>query len=215
MLSALLSAQLSARRLDRFLQADELAPPPGDAWWPEAPAVVLGRTGFEWTPGTPVLRDLTLQLPRGKLSLIVGAVGAGKTSVLAACLGEMVRTDTHGRPAAPHLCPPTSAPHLCPPPLPLTSAPHLVEAAAPTPCTRGCNPVHSRLQPRALEAATPCTSAGCERVCVPGAYMLYAYPRCAPTATSRCSSASPTSHSRRGGRGVAVRVGVKVRAPPP
>jgi energy-coupling factor transporter ATP-binding protein EcfA2 len=237
MLSALLSAQLSARRLDRFLQADELAPPPGDAWWPEAPAVVLGRTGFEWTPGTPVLRDLTLQLPRGKLSLIVGAVGAGKTSVLAACLGEMVRTDTHGRPAAPHLCPPTSAPHLCPPPLPLTSAPHLVEAAAPTPCTRGCNPVHSRLQPRALEAATPCTrgcnpvhsrlqpraleaatpctSAGCERVCVPGAYMLYAYPRCAPTATSRCSSASPTSHSRRGGRGVAVRVGVKARAPPP
>jgi energy-coupling factor transporter ATP-binding protein EcfA2 len=163
MLSALLSAQLSARRLDRFLQADELAPPPGDAWWPEAPAVVLGRTGFEWTPGTPVLRDLTLQLPRGKLSLIVGAVGAGKTSVLAACLGEMVRTDTHGRPAAPHLCPPTSAPHLCPPPLPLTSAPHLVEAAAPTPCTRGCNPVHSRLQPRALEAATPCTR-GCNPV---------------------------------------------------
>ena len=28
-----------------------------------------------------MLRDLTLQLPRGKLSMIVGAVGAGKASV--------------------------------------------------------------------------------------------------------------------------------------
>ena len=121
MLSALLSAQLSARRLDRFLQADELAPPPGDAWWPDAPAVVLGRAGFEWVPGTPVLRDLTLQLPRGKLSLIVGAVGAGKTSVLAACLGEMVRTDTptHGRP----------------------TAPSSRGGRTPTPSSRGCNPV--------------------------------------------------------------------------
>ena len=42
-----------------------------------------------------MLRDLTLQLPRGKLSLVVGAVGAGKSSVLAACLGEMVHTCPH------------------------------------------------------------------------------------------------------------------------
>ena len=95
MLSALISAQLSAKRLDHFLQADELAPPPGDAWWPDAPGVVVARAGFEWTPGTAVLRDLTLQLPRGRLSLVVGTVGAGKSSVLAACLGEMIRTDGH------------------------------------------------------------------------------------------------------------------------
>ena len=57
--------------------------------------MVLGHAAFEWVPGTPVLRDLTLQLPRGKLSLIVGAVGAGKSSVLAACLGEMLRTEGH------------------------------------------------------------------------------------------------------------------------
>ena len=91
-----------------------------------------------------MLRDLTLQLPRGKLSLIVGAVGAGKTSVLAACLGEMVRTDTqtHGRPAAPS--------------------------------SRGCNTMHSRLQPHALEAATPCTRAGCMHMHM-HVYMLHAH----------------------------------------
>ena len=91
-LSAWVSAQLSARRLDTFLQAETLASPPGDTWWPAAPGVVVAGAEFEWVAGRPVLLDLTVQLPRGGLSLIVGAVGAGKSSVLAACLGEMLCT---------------------------------------------------------------------------------------------------------------------------
>ena len=92
-----ISVKLSAKRLDNFLAADELAPAPGDTWWPDAPGVVMANASFEWAPGAPVLSDVTLQLPRGSLSLVVGAVGAGKSSLLSACLGEMGAT--HGQTA--------------------------------------------------------------------------------------------------------------------
>ena len=73
------------------ISTTELPPPPGDCWWPKAPGVVLADAVFEWTAGTPVLHELTLQLPRGGLSLIVGQVGSGKSSILAACLEEQFR----------------------------------------------------------------------------------------------------------------------------
>jgi ABC-type transport system involved in cytochrome bd biosynthesis fused ATPase/permease subunit len=36
-----------------------------------------------------VLHDITLYIPRGKLTIVCGAVGAGKSSLLAGLLGEM------------------------------------------------------------------------------------------------------------------------------
>ena len=81
-LAAWISARISSKRLDAFLRLEALPEPPGETWWPGAPGVVIADGGFEWSRGTPVLHDLTLTLPRGGLTLIVGAVGSGKSSIL-------------------------------------------------------------------------------------------------------------------------------------
>lgn len=39
--------------------------------------------------GTPVLRDINLEVPRGTLTMIVGGVGSGKSALLKAILGEL------------------------------------------------------------------------------------------------------------------------------
>jgi ABC-type multidrug transport system fused ATPase/permease subunit len=40
----------------------------------------------------PVLRDINMTVPAGDLCLVIGAVGAGKTSLLHACLAELTKT---------------------------------------------------------------------------------------------------------------------------
>ncbi|XP_044126362.1 ATP-binding cassette sub-family C member 8-like [Bufo gargarizans] len=45
---------------------------------------------FTWTPeGTPALSSIDIRIPRGQLTMIVGQVGCGKSSLLMATLGEM------------------------------------------------------------------------------------------------------------------------------
>ncbi|ELK18840.1 ATP-binding cassette transporter sub-family C member 8 [Pteropus alecto] len=45
---------------------------------------------FTWTPdGIPTLSNVTIRIPRGQLTMIVGQVGCGKSSLLLATLGEM------------------------------------------------------------------------------------------------------------------------------
>ncbi|CAO2632591.1 ATP-binding cassette sub-family C member 8 [Lemmus lemmus] len=45
---------------------------------------------FTWTPdGIPTLSNITIRIPRGQLTMIVGQVGSGKSSLLLATLGEM------------------------------------------------------------------------------------------------------------------------------
>lgn len=39
--------------------------------------------------GTPILRDINLEVPRGALTMIVGGVGTGKSALLKAILGEL------------------------------------------------------------------------------------------------------------------------------
>jgi ABC-type multidrug transport system fused ATPase/permease subunit len=41
-----------------------------------------------WKQDTPVLKDITFQIPRGKLTMIVGPVGCGKSTLLYTLLGE-------------------------------------------------------------------------------------------------------------------------------
>lgn len=55
----------------------------------ETPLVVENGT-FSWGPGEPaILSDINLRVGRGQLVAVVGSVGAGKTSLLSAVLGEM------------------------------------------------------------------------------------------------------------------------------
>ncbi|KAF0698943.1 Aste57867_10465 [Aphanomyces stellatus] len=83
----------SCDRLSAFLQVDDqvhLLTHVADA---SAPAVVsLDRASFAWTPdATPTLRHITLSLAPRTLTIVVGAVGSGKSSLVSALLGEMHR----------------------------------------------------------------------------------------------------------------------------
>ncbi|XP_069383923.1 ATP-binding cassette sub-family C member 8 isoform X4 [Paralichthys olivaceus] len=46
---------------------------------------------FTWTDGPPTLANVDIKVPFGKLTMIVGQVGCGKSSLLLAALGEMQR----------------------------------------------------------------------------------------------------------------------------
>uniref|UniRef100_A0AAQ4Q7N5 ATP-binding cassette, sub-family C (CFTR/MRP), member 8 n=1 Tax=Gasterosteus aculeatus aculeatus TaxID=481459 RepID=A0AAQ4Q7N5_GASAC len=46
---------------------------------------------FTWTHGPPTLSNVDIKIPFGKLTMIVGQVGCGKSSLLLAALGEMQR----------------------------------------------------------------------------------------------------------------------------
>ncbi len=83
---------VSFRRMDDFLAADEVDV---DAAVSQEVTDVrnsleISDGDFSWlTVGENVLEDIALEVPRGSLVAVVGAVGAGKTSLLAAALGEM------------------------------------------------------------------------------------------------------------------------------
>jgi len=49
-------------------------------------AIRLENIGFSYTPGTPAITDLTLDIPAGKQFALVGSSGAGKTTILSLLL---------------------------------------------------------------------------------------------------------------------------------
>ncbi|KAI8820425.1 P-loop containing nucleoside triphosphate hydrolase protein [Fimicolochytrium jonesii] len=67
--------------------ADELIVKTGDS----AHTLVDGTTGEEKKEIEPLFKDLNLAFERGKLTAVVGAVGAGKSSLLSAIIGEMTK----------------------------------------------------------------------------------------------------------------------------
>eukprot|EP00667_Euglena_gracilis_P001411 EG_transcript_1411 len=72
---------------------DSASFPDPPAWGPDAPLIRATAATFTWAAtrdGPPVLRDLSFAVPRGSLTMVVGAVGAGKSSLLQAVLGELV-----------------------------------------------------------------------------------------------------------------------------
>ncbi|KAF9346348.1 hypothetical protein BGX26_002160, partial [Mortierella sp. AD094] len=61
-------------------------------WHTRSPAAMLrnrGVSGFNSNTGVFMLKNLTINFPVGKLSLVCGATGSGKTSLLMALLREM------------------------------------------------------------------------------------------------------------------------------
>lgn len=53
-------------------------------------AVAMVQATYAWDPlREPNLIDATFSIPKGALCIVVGAVGSGKSSLLAALLGEM------------------------------------------------------------------------------------------------------------------------------
>jgi ATP-binding cassette subfamily B protein len=62
------------------LAREQAAPPPANE------ALALDHVDFEYKPGVPVLRDVSLQALRGEKIALVGATGAGKTTVASLAL---------------------------------------------------------------------------------------------------------------------------------
>ncbi|KAJ8311733.1 hypothetical protein KUTeg_011088 [Tegillarca granosa] len=54
-------------------------------------AVKVNNASFTWDPESPIitLKDINLRIPDGQLIAVVGQVGAGKSSLISAILGEM------------------------------------------------------------------------------------------------------------------------------
>jgi ATP-binding cassette, subfamily B, multidrug efflux pump len=80
------SAMAGAERIFELLDEKDVAPPAmaqeacGPAGPPEE-AIALAHVEFEYKPGVPVLHDVTFSARHGERVALVGATGAGKTTV--------------------------------------------------------------------------------------------------------------------------------------
>jgi ABC-type multidrug transport system fused ATPase/permease subunit len=93
-----LSAHESFAKLDKFLQQPELEPPAVEKEPIDSDPrirIFIENADFSYHGGLePTLRFLTMKVKQGDVVAIVGDVGAGKSSVLAAILGQMsIRKD--------------------------------------------------------------------------------------------------------------------------
>ncbi len=80
------SAMAGAERVFELLDEKDVAPPALslEACGPMGPpdeAIALDHVDFEYKPGVPVLRDVTFSARRGERVALVGATGAGKSTV--------------------------------------------------------------------------------------------------------------------------------------
>ncbi|KAE9300185.1 hypothetical protein PF008_g23063, partial [Phytophthora fragariae] len=108
---AVAEAATSTSRLSDFLAAGESAHSiDADERSGDTPIISLEDADFQWEEhaSTPTIANVNLTLQRGTLTVVVGAVGSGKSSLVNAILGEMqqvrgtrvVRGDVAG-----HQCP--------------------------------------------------------------------------------------------------------------
>ncbi|CAH8589859.1 unnamed protein product [Dicrocoelium dendriticum] len=93
-LSAAAMAYVSLKRISAFLTCHEVDRNPIDQCENNDPdiSILFKDASFSWTSDGPlVLHDVNLTIRRGWLVIVLGAVGSGKSSLLSACLGDLVR----------------------------------------------------------------------------------------------------------------------------
>ncbi|GBM92933.1 Canalicular multispecific organic anion transporter 2 [Araneus ventricosus] len=83
---------VSLKRIDKYLQGDEIDPDIIKHDPSEKDPVIIENATFSWTKeDAPSLTNLNFRVKEGSLVAVVGQVGAGKSSLLAALLGDMVK----------------------------------------------------------------------------------------------------------------------------
>ncbi|KZS17365.1 ABC transporter [Daphnia magna] len=94
-------ASVSIKRLNKFMNADELDPNSVSHETTQS-AISVEKGSFAWSQAEPpILKDINIEIKPGKLVAVVGQVGAGKSSLISAILGEMEKlsgkVNTNGR----------------------------------------------------------------------------------------------------------------------
>ncbi|XP_070620278.1 ATP-binding cassette sub-family C member 8 isoform X2 [Erythrolamprus reginae] len=89
-------ALVSVQKLSEFLSSEEIVEEHDKCSEPRSPdnhnkyQILVTNGFFTWTPeGVPTLSSIDIQIPQGQLTMIVGQVGCGKSSLLLGILGEM------------------------------------------------------------------------------------------------------------------------------
>ncbi|XP_037524946.1 multidrug resistance-associated protein 1 [Rhipicephalus sanguineus] len=83
---------VSRDRINDYLRSDDLDPTAVQTDANQEEAVKVQDASFAWSRGSPaMLKDITVSVPKGSLVAIVGSVGSGKSSLLSAFLGDMVK----------------------------------------------------------------------------------------------------------------------------
>uniref|UniRef100_A0A1B6KLL2 ABC-type glutathione-S-conjugate transporter n=1 Tax=Graphocephala atropunctata TaxID=36148 RepID=A0A1B6KLL2_9HEMI len=91
-MNSLVMTAVSMKRINKFLNNEELDPHSVTHDQTERDPIVVENGTFSWDSSddnSTVLRNINLRVPAGSLVAVVGAVGSGKSSLLAAVLGEM------------------------------------------------------------------------------------------------------------------------------
>lgn len=90
-ITQVVNANVSLKRLEELLLADERVLLPNPPLEPGLPAISIRNGNFSWDSKaeTPTLSDINLDIPTGSLVAIVGSTGEGKTSLISAMLGEL------------------------------------------------------------------------------------------------------------------------------
>nr|XP_032515249.1 multidrug resistance-associated protein 1 [Danaus plexippus plexippus] len=87
---SIIETSVGIKRLNKFMNCDELNLSAVEHDPKEPNPIVIENGHFSWSDESePVLKNINLQIPRGGLVAVVGAVGSGKSSLLSALLGEM------------------------------------------------------------------------------------------------------------------------------
>ncbi|NXW99196.1 MRP1 protein, partial [Larus smithsonianus] len=94
-INAAVQAKVSLNRLAAFLNLEELNPESLSRNTSDCGELfIIIRNGtFCWSKETSCLRSIDLTVPQGSLLAVVGQVGAGKSSLLSALLGELEKKD--------------------------------------------------------------------------------------------------------------------------
>ncbi|GFR98147.1 multidrug resistance-associated protein 1 [Elysia marginata] len=91
LVSFVVQASVSVKRIGKFLRQDDLDTSSVQYNPDSEDAIRISRGTFTWdkTNPKPTLSDIKVSIPEGKLVAVVGQVGAGKSSLISAMLGEM------------------------------------------------------------------------------------------------------------------------------
>ncbi|KAH3683179.1 hypothetical protein WICPIJ_005848 [Wickerhamomyces pijperi] len=95
MLSFAIQSKVSMDRIQEFLSEEESSKYEQLTEVPNTGKVGFKNASFSWNLNSETdfkLRDLNVEFKKGKLNVIIGATGSGKTSMLMALLGEMTKT---------------------------------------------------------------------------------------------------------------------------